>query len=73
MQVWYIEYRQLQYPRVAHPGQYVSLSEGIPVKKPELTEAKRNMLPRMGGLQALVCTVTIDRRRKLQPGFNKRA
>jgi len=44
--------------RVAHPGQYVSISEGIPVKKPELTEAKRNMLPRMGGLQALVCTVT---------------
>jgi len=44
--------------RVAHPGQYVSISEGIQVKKPELTEANRNMLPRMGGLQALVCTVT---------------
>ena len=43
---------------VAHPGQYVSISEGIPVKKPELTEAKRNMLPRMGDLPALVCTVT---------------
>ena len=49
--------------RVAHPGQYVSISEGIPVKKPELTEAKRNMLPRMGYLPALVCTVTDARAR----------